>query len=364
MNQKVMLIPFTLYKNDLRLEVTMLSKVKKVFLFLIIITVVAVLGILIYSHGRTYFNEEDEIGNTAGNLYNGGLFCEQDGRIYFSNDNDDGSLYVMKSDCTNIKKLHKDKAAYINADENYIYYVRANNTRENKSDFMMFNNTGVYRINQNGRGLKAFTANPGAYLFLKGNTVYFQRYDVEEGLYLYQYQIDGSKERLLVKDCVVPAKVTDDTLYYTGYTMDRDIHAYNLSSFTENTAYPGEFAYPIFMGNYIYYIDIKDDYKIYRMNLDGTDTVLLVDEQCSAFNITNSGKFLYYQVDNAKNNRICRLDLESMESATIMEGDYKQIHVTDQFVFFKDFNNKNTYIVQADKGLDVNTFNPPGPNAQ
>ena len=30
-------------------------------------------------------NPEGTVGNTAGNLNNGGLFCEYDGKVYFSN---------------------------------------------------------------------------------------------------------------------------------------------------------------------------------------------------------------------------------------------------------------------------------------
>ena len=91
-----------------------MSTVKKVIISLSIITVIALAGIYIYSSGRTYLNADDLIGNTAGNIYNGGLFCERDGKIYFSNDNDDGSLYVMNAnaDLTSVKKLHYDKAAY------------------------------------------------------------------------------------------------------------------------------------------------------------------------------------------------------------------------------------------------------------
>jgi hypothetical protein len=343
----------------------MLSYVKRILIVLVILTVAVIGGVVFYSDGRTYFNDEEEVGNTAGNIYNGGLFCENEGKIYFSNDAADGSLYVMNSDCSNIKELYDDKSVYINVDENYVYYVRANNTRENKSgNFLMFYNTGVFRINQNGSGFKAITGDPGAYLMLKGNNIFFQRYDVSVGLYLYKYQIDGSMERLLLEDAVVPATVIDNSLYYVGYSKDHDINALDLESFTTHPVYSGLFAYPIFMGDYIYYIDLADGYHIYRMNRDGTNKILLVDEQCFTYNITNTGKYLYYQVDDAKNNHIGRLNLETMEQETLLDGNYKQIHVTDNYVFFKDFDNTNTYIMSADGGPDVSTFNPPAPEAE
>lgn len=334
--------------------------IKRIFITLTIITVLTIGGLLIYSSGRTYFNEEEEIGNTAGNIYNGGLFCEQDGKIYFSNDNADGSLYVTTPSFSKFEEISDDKAVYINADENYIYYVRANNTRENNnSSFLMFYNTGVYRIKQNGSGLMAFTGNPGAYLTLKGNNIFFQRYDVGIGLHLYKYQIDGSLERLMVKDAVIPAGVYNNSVFYTGYSQDHNISAVDLSSFTARTYFNGSFMYPIFTADYVYYIDIEDNYKIYRMLMDGTSPELLVKKRCSTYNITNSGKYLYYQIDDTKNNSIRRLNLETLQEELLLEGNYKQIHVTEDYVFFKDFNNSNTYIMEADGINAVNTFSPP-----
>lgn len=341
----------------------MLASIKNVLITLVIITVIAITATYFYSINRTFLNEEDEIGNLAGNIYNGGLFCEQDGRIYFSNDNDNGSLYVMNSNCTNIKKVHHDKAVYINVDENYIYYLRANNTRENNdSPYMMFNNTGMYRINQNGSNLKLISSNPGSYLTLKGNILYYQNYDVDTGLFLYQNQTDGEAESLLFHDAVIPALITDDKLYYAGYTKDHNINYLNLLNLNTNLLVEGNFAYPIFSENYIYYLDLDNNYSLNRMDRDGSNRTVLVVERCSTYNITKTGKYLYYQIDDLENSRICRLNMETMETETLLDGYYKQIHVTDQYVFFKDFDNIYTYILSADGEGQLGTFDPPNLN--
>ena len=248
-----------------------MSTIKKILLFLCIITLVTFAGIYIYSSVRTYLNDEELTGNTTGNIYNGGLFCEKDGRIYFSNDNDGGSLYVMNSDTTNIKKLHSDKAAYINADENYVYYLRANNTRENNSGSVFtFNNTGIYRINQNGKGIKLISSNPGAYVTVKGNYVYYQNYNVKEGLFLYRNKTDASLERLLLKEAVIPSVINNNKLYFVGVNENHNINTLDLLSFTTRTNIEGNFGFPIFFGEYIYYMDQSNNYSINRMRLDGS----------------------------------------------------------------------------------------------
>lgn len=48
-----------------------------------------------------------------------------------------------------------------------------------------------------------------------------------------------------------------------------------------------------------------------------------------------------------------------MEHETIQEGNFKQIHVTEYFVFFKDFKGDTTYILSADGVPRLGTFNPP-----
>ena len=67
-------------------------------------------------------NPADTVGNTAGNLYNGGTFCEAAGKVYFSNPYDGGSIYSMNPDQSNIKKVIGASASFINAAGDYIYY--------------------------------------------------------------------------------------------------------------------------------------------------------------------------------------------------------------------------------------------------
>lgn len=102
-------------------------KKKTPFLVLfLLLTIAAALGIYRHLSEKTKFNETYVNGNVAGNLYNSGLFCENDGTIFFSNPADENKLYSMNSDGSNVKKLCDDTALSINADANYVYYVRNN----------------------------------------------------------------------------------------------------------------------------------------------------------------------------------------------------------------------------------------------
>ena len=335
----------------------MASLVKRVLLALVIITVAVISGLFLYTNDRTYYNKPEELGNSAGNIYNGGLFCQQDDTIYFNYISDDGGLYSMNAVCENIKKITDKKAVYINADRHYLYYVLASSTLENKkASIMRFSNSGIYRISQNGSGLKVITGDPSAFLILKGDFLFSQRYNVKEGLTLYQNKIDGEEGRLLYKEAAVPAVVMDDFLYFVDKSKDNSISHTNLSSYTTRTALKGSYQFPIYMGDYIYYIDLNDHNYLYRMNKDGSDPTLLVNKPCSTYNITNSGKYLYYQISGTSKDRISRMNLENMKSETIKKGDYKQIHVTDNYVFFTDSKNKQIYKILAEGTTKASTF--------
>ncbi len=338
----------------------MAKLITRVILTLTILTVVAAAGIYYYNLDRTYYNSDDEIGNTAGNIYNGGLFCQQDDMIYFSNINAGGKLFVTTDTLSSFQQVSRDKAVYINADDDYIYYIQSSSTKENtKNNLMNYYNTGAYRINHNGTNLMAFTADPSAYLTLKGNYVYLQKYNVDYGLCLYRYKIDNTEERLLFKDAVIPTKAEGDHLYFSGNSKALNIHSMDLRSYTSHPMLEGSYLYPIFFENYIYYIDTNDNNHLYRMNQDGSEPTKLVSQHCSTYNITSSGKYLYYQVDNKKTKGIHRLNLATMKDELMLSGEYQQINVTKEYVFFQDIEGANTYYAIADGDALVNHFQAP-----
>ena len=69
-------------------------------------------------------NDVNVVGNTAGNLYNGGMFCEDDGYVYFSNAYDNYALYRMLPNETEMEKLISTQTKNINAAGKYFYYYQ------------------------------------------------------------------------------------------------------------------------------------------------------------------------------------------------------------------------------------------------
>ena len=76
---------------------------KRIIAIVVAIGIVAGLGFYKYLNTVTYYNEPGTNGNTIGNLYGNGLFCESDGVVYFSNPNDKGRIYKMNPDESDIE---------------------------------------------------------------------------------------------------------------------------------------------------------------------------------------------------------------------------------------------------------------------
>lgn len=333
---------------------------KKIITTIVLVSILAGIILLTYFSSRTVQNEEDSIGNTAANLLNGGLFCEDDEKIYFSNPNDQGSLYVMDSDMSNYKKLCNDNSSYINATNHYIIYVRDNHTRSTApGEFFNFNTVGIFRLDKkDGNNITQLYGKPAGLTSLYGNTVYYQHYNADEGLQFYQVDIDGSNERLITEEPIAPASFFDGMLYFNGVDEDHDIHTMNLDSNTFQTVMSGNCFNVVATNSYLYFLALDQNYGIARTSLNGSDPTIIVKERCSFFNLSPDGNYLYYQVDGGDNNRLCRMNLSTYESETLREGDYNSIHVTDHYVFFREFDSDDIYYLTTASG-EIDRFNPP-----
>ena len=82
-----------------------MSNRKFLILFSAFITALTIIILIYIISKRVPMNDENVVGNTPGNLYNGGLFLEMDGRVYFSNPLGNDSLYSMNPDETDLKEL-------------------------------------------------------------------------------------------------------------------------------------------------------------------------------------------------------------------------------------------------------------------
>ena len=165
----------------------------------LIVIVASVFSVVYHYQNKTKYNESYVNGNTAGNLYNAGLFCESNGTVFFANPDDKYRLYSMDLDGSNLAKLSEDTVMYINADSHYVYYVRNNEHNSTHFNFFSFNNNSLCRIRRDGKQLVVLDPDPCIYASLVGNYIYYLHYDKDHATTLYKVGIDG-EDRQMVND--------------------------------------------------------------------------------------------------------------------------------------------------------------------
>ena len=297
-------------------------------------------------------------GNTAGNLYNGGLFCEYNGVIYFSNPNDNGKLYSMDSDGQNLKKLTDDNATYINADDNYVYYIRNNSDSSLNFNFVSFHRNALVRIDHNGKNLVLLDTDPCLYASLIGNYIYYVHYDTEDASTLYKVRIDGEEKQQVMPEAVFTCNADGQFFYYNGMSSDGSIHRYDTVSDTSTIIYVGNCFQPIVKdGADVYYIDGNTDCSIVHTNINFDNPSYITKDSVDAYNV--HGSYIYYQrFKKNGESALCMIKNDGTEFQVLREGDYCDIHVTTYFVFFRDFHTKEMYYFSRSNPDRIEEFNP------
>ena len=327
---------------------------------LVVVALILIFVIAKFS-GRVIPNTEGAVGNTACNLYNGGLFCEDDKKIYFSNLNDRGALYSMSKELTDFEYMQEDTAGYINNTSNYIVYSRLNYTRNDTvKRVLQFSYSGIYRVAKKGShaigGIYAYDV--GA-VGLIGNKVYYQRHEKDGNMNLYCSSLDGKNEELLLEEKVVPGTLTSSKIYYGGAEGDHYIYSFDPVTKQKVVIYKGNCYQPALIGGNIYFISLSKNYNIAKIDEYGQNPTILVEEKCSFYNVTPNEQYVVYQVDDAKNNRLEMMNLSTLEKTVIKTGDYNSINIIGDRVFFREFGTDEVYYFSLSSPSQVENFNPP-----
>lgn len=330
-------------------------KKKKKSLFLIPI-IVLVVGICLINSKQTAMNNGYTNGNTAGNLYNGGYFCEWNGTIFFSNPSDLGKLYSMDSGGGNLKKLVDDIPTYINVDDDYIYYARNNTADSLDLNFGTLNRNALVRVNHNGKNAVVLDKEPSIYAALLGNYVYYIRYTEEEASTLWKVRIDGDEQEKVMQEAVFTCSTDGQYFYYNGMYTDGDIHKYDTASGTTSVVYEGNCYKPIVSGSDVYYIDGETNYSIVHTDLNSKNPTYVTTDSVDAFNVY--GSYIYYQRFDEDGSALCMIKNDGTEFCVIQEGDFCDINVTSQYIFFRDFHSGTVYYAPRNNPTNITIFSP------
>lgn len=338
--------------------IDMKKKIFKILFVIIIILAIVYICISRYK-SRTKYNDGYVNGNTAGNLYNAGLFCENDGKVFFANPDDNNYLYSMDSSGGNLKKLCEDNVMYINADSNYVYYVRNNNMKNSKSDseysYFSFNNNSLCRIDRDGKNITILDEAPCIYATLIGNYIYYLHYDDENATSLYVVGIDGKDPHMVQQDYAFTCNSVGQYFYFNSPTTGA-LMRFNTASNTASTIYNCHCYKPTVIDNKeAYYLDVDQKNALVHTNLENINPTTLTTDSIELYNVYGSN--IYYQ-RTGEQPALCIIKNDGSESRTLAIGEYTAINVTSYNIYFKDFMTGTMYCTPTVNPGQITEFHP------
>ena len=309
----------------------------------IVILLFAVALVNVYLEDKILENPKGTVGNTTGNLYNSGLFCETDEYVYFSNPYDNYALYRMLPDETKIEKLITTPSVSINAAGNDIFYYQSSSGSSSGLGYII-NTYGIRRFSKNNKRTVSGIDNALIEGFvLADNSLYYQVADMGEHVnYIKEISLDGeNSEQIVLPSDALLACVDHSTMYFTNaienfhlLAMDLDDKNHTLKEVLAEDVYM-----PIVEGTDVYCIDIHNDYALVHYDLSTKQKTVLDTARTDMLNVDQ--QYIYYQTAG-ENPQLKRISKNGSSMEVIADGAYNSINITSKYVYFMRYCDKST----------------------
>ena len=334
----------------------MSKQVKTTLIIISIVVVLAGLGVLTYFTTRIPMNPPGTVGNTAGNLNNGGLFCEYDGTVYFSVHKNGGGLLTMNPDESNVRRLTNQKAVNILAGGSYLYYFQTGAATTNESGlWQMQGVTSFNRCKLNGKDSTVMTTDTVVKGQLVNNYLYLLTVS-NTAISFYKVRIDNTDRVDLADYDINPASAENGMIYYSGTETNHYLYTLNTANDATNEFWRGNVWYPIKQGDYVYYMDVANNYRLCRYSISQNGIEVLTQDRVDCFNVGNG--YIYYQKNSATDPQLICMQLNGANPFTVAYGDYTNINMTSRYVYFQSFDDDDTIYHALLGSSSYSVFNP------
>lgn len=311
------------------------KKKQNVYIIVVFIIVFLLLVTATFFTGRIPMNPAGTIGNTAGNLNNGGLFCEYDGTVYFANAADNGRLYAMNPDETDVRKLSDLHVRNILAGGDFLYYFQLGDA-SGDSFGNIISVKSFNRCNLKGKDVTGLTRDTVITAQLVDNYLYLLTTD-DDGPHFSKMKIDKSETVNLADYEINPACAVNGTIYYNGTDSNHYLYGLDTANDSSYEVWKGNIWYPIVDGDYVYYLDVANNYRLCRYSFSQDVIEVLTNDRVDCFNV-GSG-YVYYQKSGDTPQLKC-MYLDGSNAMVIAEGVYNNINMTSQYVYFQEYDDE------------------------
>lgn len=313
------------------------TKQKRILIGVVIALLLVTISAAVIFLNRITMNPNGTVGNTAGNLNNSGLFCEYDDTVYFANSYDGGSLYAMSPDETDIRKLNSLEVQNILAGGKYLYYFQTGSTATS-SFGQVQGRRSFNRCKLNGKDATTLTTDVVVTAQLVNNYLYML-ISTNSGPSFYKMKIDKTDKKVLGAFAINPACARNGVIYYNGTENDHYLYTLNTANDTPSELWAGNLWYPILLDDYVYYMDVAENYRLCRYSLSMNIVEVLTNDRVDCFNV--GSEYIYYQKNDRTPQLIC-MRTDGSNAFVVADGTYTDINMTSQYVYFRAFDNQTT----------------------
>ncbi len=323
--------------------------------FIIITAVVISCALLFESLGKVKDNPQDLVGNTAGNLNNEGLFVEDNEMIYFINPLDNGYIYSMTKNCSDIKLRVKSPAKYLNIAGDYMYYNQVDSVNDTVYGFSG-NTNGIYSYKLGSKNdIHGIDRTASGTINVIGNYIYYEHYDTTDGMTLYRANIKDRNKEQVSKSIIDPSCVIGGNIYYPNqddYSLSLSV--FNTDSLTANPYSTDRMYNLAYENGYIYYIIVGKNYELCRYDLRTQAVEVLTEDRVDCFNILDG--IIFYQKNSKTDPQLIIMNNDGSNKKVIASGNYTNISMTSNYTFFKPIDDERTIYMVPTSGGSVSNF--------
>lgn len=239
--------------------------------------------------------------NGVANSANNGLaVADKDGCIYYLDLTGDiyaggqENIYRLLPGSTNPTLLSADEAWNLTISGKYLYFC-------NWSDQHC-----IYRLDTDSNATTKITNQPANQLTAAGNLLLFCSRDAaDKGIY--KLALDSqSQPQLIVNDQAENLLIAGDWVYYLNAADSYRIYKIKLDGTGRSKLSEDQVLFMAIGNNSIYYSNGSDNQKLYSLSLDGHERIKLTDDKAGFINVF--GDFIYY-TNGSANHALYRMHL-------------------------------------------------------
>lgn len=304
------------------------------------------------------YEVDDTKSNSGSNVYyynvenNGSSIVNDGGYMYFglnSNNSISGltkGIYSIKSDNTDITKAQKisdDFANKIWSNNNWLYYA----------DYSDNNGNGAFfRVNKTGTDKQKVSDNNLRYLNFDGDNIYYSEYissDNPKNFLIYKMNGDGTSKQQIGSARGIYLQKVDNYIYYLN--VDDNYRIYRISTdglYNQLISNDPAIDYMKVSGDFIYYCNSDDNDSIYRIRKDGTQRQKLNFDNSKNVNIV--GNYIYYGLaDENNSDSLYKMEIDGSNKKLLSSVDCSTaIKVKDDYIYCSGYNSKGIYSIKTD----------------